>query len=81
MKKIKMKSMFVGAALILTGLFNFTSSNAKGAFLLLEDEYKTFNNCWGSGASDASCTNGNAIVYGCQPETDSYCVGKLRDQS
>lgn len=43
-------------------------------------EYKTFTDCWGSGSSGASCTNSGAIVYGCQPDPGSYCVGEARDQ-
>ncbi|TCC96560.1 hypothetical protein [Pedobacter hiemivivus] len=39
---------------------------------------KTFTDCWGSGSSGVSCSNSGAIVYGCQPDPGSYCVGAPR---
>jgi hypothetical protein len=78
MKKSKTNAMIFGAALILVGVINFSPSSAQTNFAPI-DELKTFSDCWGSGASGVSCTNGTAIVYGCQPDPGSTCVGKLRE--
>jgi hypothetical protein len=43
-----------------------------------EKEYKVFNDCWGSGDFTKSCTNGTAIVRGCQPDPGSTCVGERK---
>ena len=42
------------------------------------EDYRTFTDCWGSGAAGVSCSNPGVIVYGCQPDPGSYCVGAPR---
>jgi len=77
MKKTK-KFLLCGVAVIaLVIVVNFMPKTSQAQ---LPDGYKSFENCWGSGNSVMSCTNGDATVYGCQPDPGSYCVGKKREE-
>lgn len=78
MKKLSKRAAVIAASLMLTG-FAFISSHAQVSELPVDEEYKTFTDCWGSGASGVSCSNPGATVYGCQPDPGSSCVGKLRE--
>lgn len=72
MKSLK-KVLLVGAsAFTLAIVINFLPSISQAQ---LPDDHRAFNNCWGSGNFNMSCSDG-ATVIGCQPEQESVCVGK-----
>jgi|GEM_PF-2691206 len=78
MKKSTKRTAIMAASLMLAG-FGLISSNVNATPPTDPvDEYKTFTDCWGSGAAGVSCPNSGAVVYGCEPDPGSYCVGKLR---
>lgn len=60
--------------LIALGVFNYLPTNAK----IEINEYKDFIDCRGSGDPNDSCSEDGATVFGCTPDPDFICRGKLR---